>query len=164
MRALGVDYGERRVGLALSDPTGTIASPLPTIKRRKGKRPPIKAMERIGEEHDVNAVVMGLPLDLEGEESDWTREVREVGDELGRRLDVPVHYVDERMTSSRAERVVRKRLNLPRSAREEKERVDAAAAVLILQSWLDRPGRSPESVIDDGPADGRDGAGPGEEP
>lgn len=137
----------------MSDPTGTIASPLPTLKRRRGKRPPIKAMERTAEEHDVEAVVMGLPLSLEGEETEWTREIREVGDELGRRLEVPVHYVDERMTSVRAERVVRKRLNLPRSAREEKERVDAAAAVLILQSWLDRPDGPAGAVTDDGSPD-----------
>ena len=150
MRALGIDFGERRVGLALSDPTGTIASPLPTLKRRRGKRPPVKAMERIGREKGVEAVVMGLPLSLDGEETEWTRKIREVGDELGRRLEVPVHYVDERMTSARAERVVRQRLNLPRKSREEKERVDAAAAVLILQSWLDRPGRGAGAVVDDG--------------
>lgn len=137
MRALGIDFGKRRVGLALSDPTGTIASPLPTLKRRKGKRPPYRAIEETAREHGVEAVVMGLPLELDGEENQWTRRVREVGGELGRRLDVPVHYVDERMTSVRAERAVRS-LGLPKHEREKKERIDAAAAVLILQSWLDR--------------------------
>lgn len=139
MRVLGIDYGERRIGVALSDPTGTIASPLPTLKKRRGKRPPYGELERIAEERDVQAVVMGLPLSPEGEETDWTRKVRKVGEKVGDRLGVPVHYVDERMTSARAERTVRRRMGLPRQERERKERVDAAAAVLILQSWLDRP-------------------------
>lgn len=137
MRALGIDFGERRVGLALSDPTGTIASPLPTLKRRRGKRPPYRQIRETAEEHDVEVLIMGLPLDLDGHETEWTRTVREVGSELSKRLDVPVHYVDERLTSVRAERAVR-RLGLGKQEREKKERIDAAAAVLILQSWLDR--------------------------
>ena len=137
MRVLGIDFGERRVGLALSDPTGTIASPLPTLKRRRGKRPPYRRIQETAEENDVEALVLGLPLNLEGEETEWTRRIREVGEELSRRLEVPVHYVDERMTSVRAERAVRS-LGLPKEEREKKERVDAAAAVLILQAWLDR--------------------------
>jgi putative Holliday junction resolvase len=139
MRALGVDVGERRIGLAVSDPTGTIASPLDTVTRRRGKRPPWRAMEETARRHDVGQLVVGLPLDLEGEENEWCAEVRVLGDEFGRRLDVPVDYVDERMTSVRAERAVRS-VGLPRSRREEKGRVDAAAAALILQSWLDARG------------------------
>ncbi len=84
--------------------------------------------------------MVGLPLELTGDESDWTREVRSVAEELGRRLQVPVHLVDERLTSVRAERTIRKELGLPRGKREERGRVDAAAAILILQGWLDREG------------------------
>lgn len=134
-RILGIDYGERRVGLALSDETATIASPLPTLKRRKGNRPPVAPVARLAEENDVEAIVIGLPLTLEGEESDWTREIREFGRKLGDRTGCPVTFQDERMTSVRAERAVRS-LGLSREKREEKERVDAAAAVLILQSHL----------------------------
>jgi putative holliday junction resolvase len=137
-RVLGVDFGEVRVGLALSDETRTLATPLPTLKRRRGKRPPLKALEELALEHDVRALVFGLPLELSGEESDWTREVRTVGEALAARLGVPVEFVDERMTSVRAERAVRSS-GLPLKKREEKERVDRAAAVLILQGWLDRP-------------------------
>lgn len=137
MRILGIDYGERRIGVAMSDPTGTIAQPLPTLKRRRGKRPPLKAITEIAEGHDVKALVMGLPLELSGEESDWTAEVRSVGDELGRRLDVPVYYIDERFTSARALKALAE-LGLSKTKRREKGRVDAAAAVLILQAWLDR--------------------------
>ena len=135
-RVLGIDYGERRVGLALGDPSATIASPLPTLTRRRGKRPPVAAVLKLVDDHSVRDVVLGLPLDLSGEETDWTREVRAFGDAIARRADVAVHYVDERMTSVRAERTVRS-LGLPRGERERKERIDAAAAVLILQAWLD---------------------------
>ncbi|HSH45519.1 MAG TPA: Holliday junction resolvase RuvX [Longimicrobiales bacterium] len=135
-RALGIDYGERRVGLALSDPLGMIASPLPTLKRRKGKRAPVAPVARIVEENEVTELVVGLPLGLDGEENDWTREVRSFGDALAERTGLPVTYQDERMTSVRAERAVRS-LGLSKKQREEKERVDAAAAVLILQAYLD---------------------------
>lgn len=134
-RILGVDYGERRVGLALSDETATIASPLPTLKRRKGKRPPVAPVARLCRERDVEEIVIGLPLNLEGEESAWTREIREFGQKLGDRTGCPVAFHDERMTSVQAERAVRS-LGLSRDQREEKERVDAAAAVLILQAHL----------------------------
>ncbi len=135
-RILGIDYGERRVGIALSDPTASIAQPLPTLRRRRGKRPPVAAVLRLVAEHDVAEIVVGLPLTPAGGESDWTREVREFGERLAQRSGLPVHYVDERMTSARAERVVRS-LGLKRSQREQKERVDAAAAMLILQAHLD---------------------------
>jgi len=139
MRAMGVDYGEVRIGIALSDETGTLASPLATLQRRRGKRPPLKEIEGTARTHEVQAIVMGLPLELSGEESKWTREVREVAEKLGERLGVPVHFVDERMTSVLAERLVRSS-GLPRHEREKKERIDAAAAAIILQSWLDRRG------------------------
>lgn len=137
MRVLGIDYGERRIGLALSDPTRTLASPLPVLKRRRGKRPPMAALVEIIKENGVGILVFGLPLTLSGEDSDWTRTVREVAHTLADRTGLPVQFVDERLTSVRAERTVRS-LGLPKSKREEKGRVDAAAAVLILQSWLDR--------------------------
>jgi putative Holliday junction resolvase len=146
MRALGIDFGERRIGLALSDPTRTIASPLPTVKRRAGKRPPIAALMKIIETNDVTALVMGLPLTLEGEESDWTRLIRTVAEALSERTGLPVHYVDERLTSVRAERAIRS-LGLSKKKREEKERVDAAAAVLILQSWLDQQPKNQEKQV-----------------
>ena len=138
MRALGIDYGKRRIGLAVSDPTGTIASPLETLQRRAGRRPPRTRLAEIAREHGVERVVLGLPLDPRGEETPWCAEIRDVGEGLSSRLNIPVEYVDERFTSARAERAVRS-IGLRRSQREEKGRVDAAAAALILQAWLDRP-------------------------
>ena len=135
-RVMGVDFGERRIGVALSDPTRTLASPVRTFVRRRGRRPPWRDLDALAREHDVGRVVMGLPLGLDGEETPWCAEIREAGGELSRRLEVPVDYVDERFTSVRAERAIRS-IGLPRRAREQKERVDAAAAALILQRWLD---------------------------
>ena len=140
-RILGIDFGERRVGLALSDPLGMIAQPLPTITRRRGKKPPVGAIAELAAEREVESIVIGLPLDEHGDESDWTREVRAFGDRLGARTSLPVHYVDERMTSARAERAIRES-GLSATRRRDKGLVDAGAAVLILQAHLDAIARA----------------------
>lgn len=137
MRVLGIDFGERRIGLAMSDPSGTLASPLETVTRRAGKRPPLAALEEVARANGVEHLVVGLPLDLQGRETPWCAEVRGMGDALAARLAVPVDYVDERMTSAHAQRALRS-IGLSRSQRMDKGRVDAAAAALILQAWLDR--------------------------
>jgi putative Holliday junction resolvase len=138
VRALGVDFGDRRIGVALSDPTGTLASPVTTLTYRAGKRPPLSELERIARQSEVKQIVIGLPLDLAGNETERCVAARRLGDALSERLRVPVAYLDERFTSVHAERLVRGS-GLPKSERERKERVDAAAAALILQSWLERP-------------------------
>ena len=135
-RVLGVDFGERRIGLSLSDPTGTLASPLDTVTRRRGRRMPLQAIIDRLEGYRVDALVVGLPLDLEGEENEWCRDIRRAGDELGRRLQVPVHYVDERFSSVRAEQALRAQ-GLRPSLRANRPRIDAAAATVILQEFLD---------------------------
>ncbi len=134
-RVLALDYGERRIGVAITDPTRTIASPLTTLVRRAGKRPPWAEIARLVEEHEVGELVVGLPLDLGGNESEWTAEVRGFGDDLARRTGLPVHWVDERLSSVEAERVIRG-MGLKRSRREEKGRIDAMAAALILRGFL----------------------------
>jgi putative Holliday junction resolvase len=135
-RILAIDYGERRIGLAMSDPSRMIAQPLPTLQRKRGKRPPIHAILDIVQANDVTALVVGLPLTLAGSESEWTSEVRAFGEKLAARAGLPVAFVDERLSSVAAERAVRS-LGLPKHERERKERIDAAAAVLILQFHLD---------------------------
>lgn len=137
MRVLGVDFGEKRIGLAVSDPTGTIASPLDTVTRRAGKRPPFQKIVDAAGPYEVRHLVVGLPLAMSGEETPWCAEVRDLGAKLAERLGVEVSFVDERMTSVRAEKAVRS-LGLSRSALRDKGRIDAGAAQLILQSWLDR--------------------------
>ena len=134
-RILSVDFGERRIGLALSDPGGMIASPLTTLPRRRGKRPPIADILTIIEAQEVSEIVVGLPLTLAGDDSEWTTAVRQFADTLAARSGLPVTMVDERFSSIMAERAVRNS-GLKKSAREEKERVDSAAAAIILQSYL----------------------------
>lgn len=141
-RILGIDYGERRIGIAISDPSATIAQPLTVLTRRAGKRPPVQAIADLIEQHDARHVVIGLPLTLAGDESDWTREVRAFGSKLALRAGTGVSFADERMSSVAAERAVRS-LGLKRSEREQKERIDAAAAMLILQSYLDSREKQP---------------------
>src|SRR5690606_7690364 len=93
--------------MAVSDPTGTIATALPTLVRRRGKRPPVAEILRIADELEVDAFVIGLPLTSDGDENEWTLEVRAFGDRLAERGGRPVHYVDERMSAVRAVRVGR---------------------------------------------------------
>jgi putative holliday junction resolvase len=134
-RILAIDFGRRRIGVAVSDPTRTIASPLTTLTRREGKRPPWAELARLIEEQEATELLVGLPLELAGNEGEWAREVRTFGDQLARRSGLPVHWIDERMSSVMAERAVRGS-GLKRSQREEKERVDAAAAAILLQQFL----------------------------
>lgn len=148
-RVLGLDYGLRRIGVALTDPTRTIASPLATLTRRPGKRPPWAELHRIILENEVAEIVVGLPLTLAGEEGEWAAEVREFGAEVARRYGLPVHWVDERLTSVQAEQAVRA-IGLKRSHREQKERVDSAAAALLLRAYLDRAAAPRFYAQDDG--------------
>ena len=76
MRILGIDLGERRVGVAVSDPTGSIAQPLPTLQRRAGKRMPLAKLQTLAEQYEVRGIVMGLPLAPSGDDTEWTRAVR----------------------------------------------------------------------------------------
>jgi len=138
-RVLCLDYGARRIGVAVSDPSRTIASPLTTLVRRRGKRPPWSALNELISSRDVEEIVVGLPLEMDGSEGKWAGEVRRFGDEVARRTGLKVHWVDERLTSVEAERAVRSS-GLPRSKREQKGRIDASAAALILRSYLDRSG------------------------
>lgn len=136
-RWMGIDMGERRIGIAISDPGGVIASPLTTLVRRAGKRPPWAELERLVREYEVAGFAVGLPLNLTGDETDWTREVREFAAALERRTGLPVAFVDERMTSVLAERTVRGS-GLPRSRREERHRIDETAAAIILGTYLEQ--------------------------
>jgi len=135
-RYLAVDYGQKRVGLAISDPLGIIASPAGFIARRARKRPPVAEIVRRAESLEARGFVMGLPLDGNGEETDWTREARAVGAELEKRTGLPVRYLDERFTTSAALRTVRK---MGGSTRGRKGDVDSMAAAVLLQRALDLP-------------------------
>jgi len=134
-RLLAVDWGERRIGLALSDETQTLAQPLATLTRRAGKRFPMaQLLEHITRNH-VTGVVVGLPLDEAGAEGEAARAARALADDIKRRAgDLPVTLWDERMTTARVLAAIRE---MGGSTRGRKEDVDAMAAALLLQHYLD---------------------------
>jgi putative Holliday junction resolvase len=136
-RLLAIDYGERRVGLAISDPTGTIASPAGVIVRRAGKRPPIAEIVRRAESLEARGFVMGLPLDGEGNETPRTAEVRAIAAELTKRTGFSVVLVDERYTTAKALRAIHE---MGGSNRGRKGDVDALAATVLLQHALQLAG------------------------
>jgi putative Holliday junction resolvase len=133
-RLLAVDYGDRRVGLAVSDPTGTIASPAGFILRRAGKRPPIAEIVRRGEELEATGYVLGLPLDENGDETPRSAEVRLIAAELEKRTGRGVRLVDERFTTAAALRAMRE---MGVTTRGRKGDVDALAATMLLRHALD---------------------------
>ena len=126
MRVLALDYGSARCGCALSDPTGTIVTPI-EIVLRPGTRRGLERIEELVREREVERVVVGLPLSLRGEDNEQTRETREFAQVLSLRLGegVPVDMHDERFTTRMAQR--------DESARADE---DSRAAAHMLESWL----------------------------
>lgn len=132
-RLLAIDYGERRVGLAISDPTGTIASPAGYVLRRAGKRPPIAELVRRATALEAQGFVVGLPLDQNGDDTPRATEVRRIAGELESRTGLPVWLLDERFTTAAALRAVRE---MGGDTRNRKGDVDALAATVLLQHAL----------------------------
>ena len=146
-RRMGVDVGLVRVGVALCDPDGILATPLTTLRRdpdpRKGFD--VKLLAGLVQEHDVVAVYVGLPRSLDGGENASTAMARDYAEALVRRLrvkgrDVPVRLVDERLSTVDAHRAL---LEAGVARRDHMDKVDQVAAATILQSAVDRAGRSP---------------------
>jgi putative pre-16S rRNA nuclease len=136
-RLLAIDYGERRIGLAISDPTGTIASPAGVIVRRAGKRPPIAEIIRRAEALEARGFVMGLPLDGNGDDTPRSLETRVISAELTKRTGMSVKLVDERYTTAVALRAIRE---MGGSTRGRKGDVDSLAATVLLQHALQLQG------------------------
>src|SRR6266478_5273396 len=133
MRVLGVDFGHKRIGLALSDETGTIASPLQYIDGG-GMAAASREISRISAEHEVGKIVVGLPLRLDGTRSEQTEHTLAFILELQNATTIPVAKWDERLTSVQANRALLEG-NVRRSDRKEK--IDKVAAQIMLQSYLD---------------------------
>ncbi len=134
-RILAVDWGQRRIGLALSDETQTLAQPLTTLTRRAGKRVPMAQLMEQVNRHQVVGIIVGLPLDERGAEGDAAHAARALADDIKRRVgDLEVGMWDERMTTARALAAVRE---MGGTTRGRKEDVDAMAAALLLQHYLD---------------------------
>lgn len=143
MRALGIDYGERRIGLALSDVTGLLASPWKKIdndsnldaaaKKLAGE---VRALE--AEDEGLGAIVIGLPRRLSGDDNDQTARVRKLAALLADEVVIPITLQDERLTSHEAGEILAQREH---DWRKRKQQLDAMAAALILQDFLDHQPR-----------------------
>ena len=133
-RILGVDWGEVRIGLALSDETQSLATPLETLTRRAGKRFPIARLLQLTSIHAPVGLVVGLPLTMEGGEGVSAGAARDMAAALASRTGLPLELWDERLSTTRALGVVRAQGG---SARGRKGDVDALAAAVLLQHFLD---------------------------
>jgi putative Holliday junction resolvase len=133
-RLIALDWGEIRIGLALSDESQTLASPLETLTRRAGKRFPMPRLLELLEEHQPVGAVIGLPLTSDGEEKESAAAARELAGLVGRRSGLPVELWDERMSTARALALVREQGGRTRGRKED---VDALAAAVFLQHFLD---------------------------
>ncbi len=149
MRFLGIDYGNRRIGLALSDPTGMLARPWRTIPREGNGVQVAAALAKMiddlaAEDDGLAGVVVGLPRKLGGEPTDQTPTVLTLVDALRARVEVPIHLQDERLSSREAEALLARRI---KNWRERKALLDAAAAAVILQDHLDGLSPAPSSIL-----------------
>lgn len=132
MRVLALDPGERRIGIAISDPGGAVARPLQTLVRRS-KAEDFEAIASLVAEHGVGLVVVGRPLSLDGTEGPQARRVARYASALAERLTVPLVSWDERFTTAEAEEILRQN----RRKRKTAPGLDAVAAAVILQRYLD---------------------------
>lgn len=136
-RILGLDPGEARIGVALSDPLGIIAQPHTVLDRRHGDA--IAELRRIVAEHDVDQVVVGLPIGLGGGEGPAVTRARELGAQVAEEVGINVEYHDERFTTVQAEAAL---LESGMRRDDRRARRDMVAAALMLQAFLDRQPRS----------------------
>jgi putative Holliday junction resolvase len=134
MRILAVDPGSRRVGLALSDPTGTIASPLATVPAEPSSSLPAR-LARIARDAEAERIVVGLPIRMDGTHGPEAAAAQRLASALRHSSGLPVEVVDERLTTAQAERAM-----IADGMRRErrKQAVDRVAATLLLQAHLDR--------------------------
>lgn len=138
MRVLAIDVGKRRVGLAISDPTGTLARPLATLTVEPGRaidRVAHEIAQLASEDDGIGEIVVGLPVRLDGSRGEQTVHVEAFIASLKGRTAIPIRTADERLTSREAES--RLAVNEP-DWRKRKESLDAAAAAIFLQEYLDR--------------------------
>lgn len=133
MRVLGLDIGSVRVGVAVSDPSGRIASPLTVLDARAlaGDATPLV---RLAEDYESECLVVGLPLTLSGDEGPQAAEVRTAAVRLATAAGLPVEFADERLSSEEARRMMSAS---GMSEKEQRGSVDKVAAAIILQGWLD---------------------------
>ncbi|HOC21297.1 MAG TPA: Holliday junction resolvase RuvX [Anaerolineae bacterium] len=131
MRTLALDLGDRRIGVALSDATRTLARPLEVFQRRS-RAADFAHVAALVQQHEVGAVVIGLPFNMNGTEGQRAAWTRDYGAALGQAVERPVTFWDERLTTVEAEELLQ-----AQGRQSEKRSVDAIAAAIILQGYLD---------------------------
>jgi putative holliday junction resolvase len=134
MRSLGIDFGEKRIGLAISDPEGRLAVPLATLERRND-RSALRQIAEIASREGVERLVLGEPLDPEGQRGAAAERIRRFGERLAAMTGLPLAWVDESWTSAEAAARLRQ---AGIGSRREPGRIDAVAAQILLQEVLDR--------------------------
>ncbi len=134
MRILGIDLGSKRIGVAVSDRSGTIASPLTVIVRAKTQRLDHEEIARLVVEEEAEGIVVGLPLNMDGSEGSAARAARQEVERMATVVSVPVYLHDERRSTVQADVLMMQR-NM--NAVERRAVVDKVAAAFILKSWLD---------------------------
>ena len=137
-RALGIDLGERRIGVAVSDAEGRVATPITVIERSGSRSRDHQRISELVAEYEAGVVVVGLPLSLDGSAGPAAQAAEQEVGELEAALAVPVLTHDERFTTAIAERAL---AESGLSGKARRQRVDMVAASVILQSWLDAPER-----------------------
>jgi len=136
-RILAVDWGERRVGIAVSDPGQIVAHPVEVLTRRTGRRFPLQRLRSIIDRYRPAGIIVGLPLNAEGAEGDAARRVREAGEIIRHKTGLPVVYVDERMTTARVRSDMRRHQTSATTAKP----IDDLAATVLLQAFLEERAR-----------------------
>ena len=140
-RLMGLDLGERRIGVAISDPTRTLARPVTTVLRTS-KEADVAAINALVDEYSVGRIIIGLPLSLDGSEGPQARSVRRYARFLSDSLALPIEFCDERYSTVEAGEIMRGKSK--RSKKGTGAEIDAMAAAVILQTYLDtEAGQSP---------------------
>ncbi|HVT59051.1 MAG TPA: Holliday junction resolvase RuvX [Thermoanaerobaculia bacterium] len=146
MRALGIDFGEKRIGLAISDPEGRLAVPLRTLERRND-RAALREIAEIVRREGVERLVLGEPVGLDGSRGPAAARVRRFGERLAAATALPLTLVGEALTSVAARELLQR---AGVDVRRDPARIDATAAQILLQEELDRGGRSGGQPADGG--------------
>ncbi len=134
-RYLGLDYGHKRIGLAVSDADARLATPLKQVDSTGWPRTDAVQLRNIIEDYEIDAIVIGLPINMDGTEGDQAKLTRKYGEALANELGLPVEFWDERLSSAAADRMLDDREEL--TMKKRKARRDALAAQIILQGFLD---------------------------
>ena len=135
-RCLGVDYGTRRIGLAVSDASGSIAFPAGTLERR-GLRRDLESLCALVKEREVERIVVGLPLHMDGRRGPEAEAAEKFAGQLAQATGLPVEMFDERWTTREAERAL---AETGRRGKKRRQVVDSVAASLLLRAWLEQRG------------------------